>query len=69
MSTLNLDPSVKERIKGWRNSPLRFVKECIDVIPTKQQIEGLQKVVRTKRLTIRSGHGTGKDAFAAWIIL
>ena len=67
--SVNLNKDIIEKLKKWKNSPLRFVTDCIDVTPSTQQIEGLKKVARTKRLTIRSGHGTGKDAFAAWMIL
>jgi len=67
--TIELKDEVKNKIRQWKKSPLTFVKECIDVNPSKQQIEGLQSLTKTKRLTIRSGHGTGKDAFAAWAIL
>lgn len=67
--SIKLDPSIIEKIKKWKNSPLQFVKDCIDVTPSKQQIEGLREVVKTKRLTVRSGHGTGKDAFVVWVIL
>lgn len=50
-------------------SPLLFVQEAIGVTPSSQQADGLAKFPHTKRMTIRSGHGTGKDAFASWIIL
>ncbi len=66
---MNLDPVVKARIKRWKDDARSFVAECIDVKPSKQQLEGLALLGKHKRITIRSGHGTGKDAFAAWAIL
>jgi hypothetical protein len=45
------------------------VKDCIQATPSEQQADGLIKFPKTKRMSIRSGHGTGKDAFASWIIL
>jgi len=57
---------ILKKLAEWRDSPLRFVDECIGAKPTKQQAEALRILPKTKRLTIRSGHGTGKDAFAAW---
>ena len=64
-----MNPKIKEKLKEWRNSPLLFVNDCIDVRPTDQQAQALARFPKTKRMTIRSGHGTGKDACASWIIL
>lgn len=57
------------KIKEWRENPLQFVEECIGAKPTKQQREALKMLPHNKRTSIRSGHGTGKDAFASWMIL
>ena len=65
----NINKTVLDKLKEWRNSPLQFVKECIKATPTEQQIEFLQNVAKEKRITIRSGHGTGKDASVSWVIL
>lgn len=66
---LNLNPRILERIKRWRHDPLLFVKEVIGAVPSTQQEEALAKFPKTKRMSIRSGHGTGKDALASWIIM
>ena len=58
-----------EQIRRWKTSPLLFVTDAIRAVPSKQQADALMKLPKTKRLSIRSGHGTGKDAFAAWTIL
>jgi hypothetical protein len=62
-----------EKLSSWRKSPLIFAAECIDWRGTKgvtpQQVEALQAVTKKKRITIRSGHGCGKDAIAALITL
>lgn len=60
---------VVQKLREWREHALLFVKDCIQATPTDQQADGLVKFPKTKRMTIRSGHGTGKDAFASWIIL
>jgi len=60
---------IKSKIKAWRDSPLLFVTECIQCIPSSQQVDALVKFSKTKRMTIRSGHGTGKDATASWLIV
>lgn len=62
-------PVVLDKLFTWRDSPLLFVRECLNAVPSDQQVEGLMEITKTRRMTIRSGHGTGKDAFAAWIIL
>jgi len=65
----NINKSVVARLKEWRNSPLQFVTECIKAIPSEQQIELLQAFPKNKRMTVRSGHGTGKDCVASWLAL
>lgn len=65
----SLHKSVLNKLKEWRNSPLQFVKECIQAVPTTQQIELLLNVQKEKRISIRSGHGTGKDAAMSWVIV
>jgi len=66
---MSLDPAILHRIRTWRNDPVAFVKDCIQVTPSDQQAEGLRAIAKSKRISIRSGHGTGKDAFASWVIL
>ena len=60
---------IKQKFKLWKNDPLLFVRDCIQVTPSKQQEELLLGFAKHKRTTIRSGHGTGKDAAASWIII
>ena len=64
-----MNEGIVKKLKEWKDSPLRFVTECIGATPSKQQAKGLALVPKTKRLSIRSGHGTGKDAFASWVAL
>jgi hypothetical protein len=37
--------------------------------PTEQQWEASREIVRKRRVSIRSGHGTGKSTFMAWCVL
>jgi phage terminase large subunit len=60
---------VLDRLKVWKDSPLQFVQDCIEAVPSDQQAEALYKFPKVNRMSIRSGHGTGKDACASWIIL
>jgi len=64
-----LNQSVVKKLREWKISPIQFVKECIQVTPTKQQIELLHAIPKEKRFSVRSGHGTGKDAAASWLAL
>jgi hypothetical protein len=64
-----LNSYVLSKLKEWRSSSLLFATECLGVKPSDQQAAGLVAMDKSKRTTIRSGHGTGKDAFASWKIL
>ena len=63
-----MNKDVLKKLKEWKTSPLKFVTECIGATPSKQQARALALLPKTKRLTIRSGHGCGKDALSAWTI-
>lgn len=69
-----MNKSILDKLKAWHDSPLLFVMEAFDWSkvpkngPSKQQLDGLAKLGENKRISIRSGHGTGKDAFASWAI-
>jgi len=64
-----MNPYVLGKLKEWKASPLLFVTECIGATPSKQQAEALASLNQSKRISIRSGHGTGKSTLAAWRIL
>ena len=63
------DKAIVGKLLEWSKSPLLFVDECIGAKPSSQQAEALIALPKTKRMSIRSGHGVGKDALASWIIL
>ena len=57
-------------IARWRrDGPAGFAREALGVSPTQQQIEASKLLVSKRRLSIRSGHGTGKSSFLSWTIL
>lgn len=64
-----MNSPILHKLREWRDHPLIFVKECIQAVPSEQQLDLLMKFAKGKRTTIRSGHGTGKDASASWLIL
>lgn len=60
----------KEAVKRWRiGGPALFAKEALGASPTDQQWEASKSIVERRRVSIRSGHGTGKSAFMAWCVL
>lgn len=54
----------------WREGgPALFAKEVLGADPTEQQWDASRKIVEKRRVSIRSGHGTGKSTFMAWCVL
>ena len=64
-----INKGVIKKLLAWKQSPLLFVHDCIAATPSTQQIELLQAIGKEKRVTVRSGHGCGKDSGASWIAL
>jgi hypothetical protein len=63
------DESIIRRLKAWKQSPLLFGQECMHFNPSDQQAEALHVFPKTRRLSIRSGHGTGKDALVGGVLI
>lgn len=62
--------AIKRAIERWRaGGPALFAQEVLGADPTPQQWEASRAIVEKRRVTIRSGHGTGKSAFMAWCVL
>lgn len=54
----------------WRaGGPADFAAHVLGAIPTEQQWEASRALVERRRVSIRSGHGTGKSTFMAWCVL
>ena len=61
---------MEEFVLLYRNDPVRFVQEILGVEPFDYQAEFLREVASpTRRLSVRSGHGTGKSTTASWAML
>lgn len=58
-----------EILDRWARNPKFFVQEALGVKPEKWQAEALSALKKNDRIAIRSGHGVGKSAFLAWVIL
>jgi hypothetical protein len=65
MSTSVLDPRLLRKIAGWRTDLYKCVRDIIDMEPTTQQVDALHAISNNNRVSIRSGHGCGKDGIAA----
>lgn len=59
-----------EFIEVYSDDPVRFVQEMLGATPFDYQAEFLREVASpTRRLSCRSGHGTGKSTTASWAML
>jgi hypothetical protein len=57
-------------LAAWAEDPGAFVREALGVAPEPWQAEVLEAIARGhKRLAVRSGHGVGKTALEAWLVL
>ena len=62
--------ALEQKIVEWRKGgPALFAKEALGATPTDQQWEASRAIVERRKVSIRSGHGTGKSAFMAWCVL
>ena len=56
-------------ISRYARAPIGFVREVLHAEPDPWQLEALRAVARGHtRIAIRSGHGVGKTALAAWLM-
>ena len=61
---------VQKSVLRWREGgPALFAQEVLSAKPTEQQWDASRKIVERRRVSIRSGHGTGKSTFMAWCVL
>ena len=57
-------------VREYHGSPVRFVTEILGVTPLPYQAEFLEAIASGERkISIRSGHGTGKSTAASWAML
>ena len=56
--------------KRYSKKPTLFVREVLGVEPLPYQAEFLEAIASgERRISIRSGHGTGKSTAASWAML
>ena len=57
-------------ITRYARAPVAFVREVLHTEPDPWQLEALRAIAKGHtRVAIRSGHGVGKTAFAAWLVV
>lgn len=62
--------NLADHIKLWRQEgPALWAKHVLGASPTPQQIDAGRELVERRRVSIRSGHGTGKSTLMAWSVL
>jgi phage terminase large subunit len=67
---VSLDKESMKRLAVWYDSPVKFVKECLGVTSIeKWQASTMNDIRLDDRVAVKSGHGVGKSALLAWIIL
>lgn len=60
----------QKAVLRWREGgPALFAQEVLGAEPTEQQWEASRAIVEKRRVSIRSGHGTGKSTFMAWCVI
>jgi len=57
------------QLQKWRERPDLFVKQALGATPEKWQVTALRSIAINDRVAVKSGHGVGKSAFLAWIML
>lgn len=66
---LTLSPRQVAALRWREIGPALFAQEVLGAEPTEQQLQAGMAVVERRRVSIRSGHGTGKSTFMAWCVI
>lgn len=69
MTVAALSPVQKAVLRWRKGGPAEFAREVLGAVPTEQQMQAGRALVERRRVSIRSGHGTGKTTFEAWCVL
>ena len=60
----------EEFVEVYREDPVRFVREMLGAEPFDYQQEFLEALSKgTRKMSVKSGHGTGKSTTASWAML
>lgn len=59
----------QEAILYYADHPVEFVEDVLHAKPDEQQAAILRSVAQNPMTTVRSGHGIGKSAVEAWVVI
>lgn len=59
----------EDAIKYYADHPTEFVEDIIGAAPDEDQAQILESVAHNQMTSVRSGHGIGKSAVQAWIVI
>jgi len=66
---MHLSPTQQAILRWRQGGPCLFAQEVLGADPTEQQWEASRALVERRRVSIRSGHGTGKSTFMSWCVM
>jgi phage terminase large subunit len=59
----------EEFVAAYGNDPVLFVEEMLGAQPFDYQAEFLRALLAERKMSVKSGHGTGKSTTASWAML
>jgi hypothetical protein len=69
VDTLQPPEDLERRFSPYRDRPADFVSEVLGATPESYQTEILEACASDPRLAWKAGHGVGKTALLAWVLL
>ena len=60
---------MEEFVAAYANDPVLFVEEMLGAQPFDYQAEFLRALLDERKMSVKSGHGTGKSTTASWAML
>jgi len=60
---------MEEFVAAYGNDPVLFVEEMLGAQPFDYQAEFLRALLAERKMSVKSGHGTGKSTTASWAML
>src|SRR5690606_7668561 len=66
---MQADPRLVALARHWVRHPVDFVRRVLRAEPDEWQARVLQHLADGKNTAVRSGHGVGKTATAAWAVI
>ena len=69
MKPVKADRSLVSLVETYYDDPVGYARDVLGARPTHQQVRILEALAEHRRVSVRSGHGIGKDAAASMAIL